>query len=194
MLLFTLLGCDNNNSKIEKDTTNFDTLQIAAENLNELNKTNQKTIENQVNIFLKWYKDKYDTLSSITLINIPDIDSGIYSVNFNNTEKYLKIFTKSGLFTKNFIEEKRDYFKICNDKMIKEKQNDGPPIGLEHDLILLTQEIDETLNNIKNASFSNFTVEGNRVSIDVAILYKIKIYLIKENDKWLIDKIELIIE
>ncbi len=191
-LLPLFVGCNDSYTQSGNNSTGVDSVQITTDASN-VNQSNQKAIEDQVNIFLEWYKSKFDTLSSIMLVSIPDTDEGIYSVNFNNTEEYLKVFAKSGLFTRNFIEEKKKYFITCNDKMQKEKQNQGPPIGLEHDIILLTQEIDETLNNLGNVSFDDYSEKGNKASIDVAILYEIRIYFVKENDKWLIDKTEVVI-
>ncbi|MFO0322312.1 MAG: hypothetical protein ACK504_07790 [Bacteroidota bacterium] len=191
LLLTLFFGCSSRNNNIDNNGAVTDSTVNMSDNTNQENLANQKTLKNQINIFLNWYKTKFDTLSTIMLVSIPDTDVGIYSVNFSNTEEYLKVFIKSKLFTQNFIEDKRKYFNTCNDKMLKDKQNQGPPIGLEHDIILLTQEIDETLNNIGNASFSNYKEKDNKASVDVTILYKIRIYLINEDRKWLIDKIEI---
>jgi hypothetical protein len=193
LLLTVFFGCSNSNDNADNNRAVTDSTVNMSNNTNQETLANQKAVENQVSAFLNWYKTKFDTLSTIMLVSIPDTDAGIYSVNFNNTEEYLKVFIKSGLFTQNFIEDKRKYFNTCNDRMLKDKQNQGPPIGLEHDIVLLTQEIEETLNNIGNASFSDYAEGENKSSVDVTILNKTKIYLVNEKNKWLVDKIDVLL-
>lgn len=189
IIVFCIYSCANNNnensslvSEIKKDSL----VESSASMSN-----NKGEVEKRVSNFLIWYKQKYDTLASIALVTIPDNDKGYYSINVNNTEEYIKVFSKSGFVTGKFLRTQREYFKNCNEQMQKEKQSNGPPIGLEHDLILLTQDIDNTLSEINKANMHDYNETENAASINVSLLNELKFSLIKENNNWLIDKIEL---
>lgn len=184
LLISSLLSCNDSidfNKKGNLPEINEDSLVSG----------NQKAVQVQIFSFLEWYKSKFDTISSINLIIIPDTEGGLYSINFNNIEEYLKVFVKSKFFSKSFINKKRKYFIDCDERMKREKQNSGPPIGLEYDIILQTQEIENTFDSISKMTFSNFVERGDSASIDIELLNRLKINLIKECDFWLIDEIQL---
>jgi hypothetical protein len=181
-----LLNCSDNQTTTAAMTAEKDSIDAVVPSENP-----EPLVKNQVNGFLQWYKANFDTLSTISLVTIPDTDKSFYSVNFGNTEEYLKVLKQSGFLTKKFIEDKRAYFQKSNERMHKEKQKDGPPIGLEHDLILLTQDIDNTLPEIDKVTLKNYTQSENTAHIDAHLINQLTFTLVKENDRWLIDNIAL---
>ncbi len=189
MLIVTVLSisisCTNTNSNKEEVTSN------AANNTNVIN---YEITKQQTNDFLNWYKLNYDAIASIELLNKQEDTTTIYSINFSKVEELLALFQKSNFVSDKFITDKTKFYKKCNQSMQKEKQTDGPPYGLDYDAILLTQDVDYTLDAITNATYSNFTSTKNYISIDVKLLNQLRFFFSQENNTLKIDSIGLVIE
>ena len=185
--LAILTSCSNN-SKNENETNNT----INQEDTVRRNQELTKTVIN----FLNWYKANHSRLSSIELVknsNNEVFDSTkFYTVDFEATDRYLSELKKSTCISEAYLNKWRDYFKTCEANFKKNPQNDGPPDGFEYDLVMLSQEYDDDLNNInkalidiKPASNSTFLVTCKFPS-SMTLGYT----LAKENDHWLISDIQ----
>ncbi|HEY1872313.1 MAG TPA: hypothetical protein VGG71_14720, partial [Chitinophagaceae bacterium] len=53
-----------------------------------------------------------------------------------------------------YLENVNKFFQKCDKEYSISKQNDGPPDGLDFDLLLFTQEPEEVLNNFNNLKIS----------------------------------------
>jgi hypothetical protein len=93
--------------------------------------------------FLHWYRQNHEKIDSIALIKDRAAgESSRYVIDFDGVKKYLSVLRSSGYFTDAFLLDKEAYFQICEKNLAVSKQNDGPPEGLDFDLLLLTQEPD----------------------------------------------------
>lgn len=152
----------------------------------------QAILENEVHQFLDWYSNTIDSLVDIQLVDNSGVeDTGCYRINFTNTEAYLGILTASGLFTTDYITDKRDYFRLCDQKMKLERPHDGIPYGLDADLILLNQEYEEDSFDFDSITFKNYTDTEDGAQIDVILSYTLRIDFVIKGDKLLIDRIDV---
>jgi hypothetical protein len=68
-------------------------------------------------------------------------------VNYVNVQKYLSALRSSGFFSEAYLTRTYQYFKECDKKMTASKQNDGPPEGLDADLLLYDQDPEGILHD-----------------------------------------------
>jgi hypothetical protein len=176
--LLVLSACSGNVSETKHaDTTSF--------------KKTQKTVVD----FLKWYRDNFDTVNSYTTVNnLPPSDSTkYYSVNFEETNKYLLAFKKSGFVSNQYLETWRRYFETCNENFNKIHQNDGPPEGFEYDFVTLSQESRDVLadlDHVKILHADSITDTSKAANVDIELYgYRYEYTLIKEQNVWLINEI-----
>lgn len=143
MFFVTFASCKSRetktSSKVEEDTpTNVHSLNYA-----------EKT-----KAFLKWYKANFEEILKIQLVDLKEDETTTqYRVNFANTDKYLALLKSSGFFSSKFLETMKKYFESGDIKLVELKQNDGPPTGFEHDLLLYTQEPESLLENIETVKY-----------------------------------------
>jgi hypothetical protein len=153
-----------------------------------------ENLTNKIKEFITWYGKNQSKLGNIELVNNSKneiIDSTkFYSVNFENTEKYLNEFRKSGLFSEKYIESQRKYFKECESDFIAEPENDGPPSGFDYDIVMKSQdfEMEELIRDLKVKNL-NVTEKIAKLTADFGIYYKLNFILSKENEVWKIDDI-----
>ncbi len=155
-----------------------------------LTKEPVKTVIN----FLKWYKENEKRLSKIQLVNMPPIEetNSFYTVNFDETERYLTELKESGFVSDKYLEQWRDYFKKADIKLRQDPVNDGPPDGFEFDFILRTQDIDETLEAINNPKLISSQIIKDNAIVKLNIVMRLEYKLTKHGDKWLIDDIQVV--
>ena len=142
--------------------------------------------------FLKWYRENYEKISKIQMVNIPpleDLDS-VYTVNFEEIEEYLTFLKTSGFVSDKYLQQWRDFLVKAGKKLEQDKVNDGPPEGFDFDFVLWTQEIRETLEAIKNPKLISSKSTQNKAVVRIYILMRLEFKLSKQNDKWLIDDIQ----
>lgn len=166
---------------------------------NETNELNEQNIENSIFTnrileFLTWYGKNLPKLNEMELVNNSfgeKVDSTkFYSVNFENTEKYLTEFKKSGLFSEKYIESQRNYFKKCESDFIASPENEGPPSGFGYDIVMKSQEFDiEEMKRDLKIKNLNATEKTAKLTADFGVYYKLNFILSKENDVWKIDDI-----
>lgn len=137
------LGCENGNNNVVNKTGN--------DSLTEVRLSKEKLVDScgvqTVKHFLLWYKGKLKDLDTIQLVFWGDSIKRVpYRVNFENTERYISGLATSGLLSAIYLQHFRDYFKKADGELAASKQDDGPPEGLDYDLILFTQEPESYLN------------------------------------------------
>ena len=102
-----------------------------------------------VKSFLTWYKNNYDRIWEIGIINMAhDEPDQFYSVNIHECHKFINMFRESGYVSEIFLDDWLDYFTKYEQFYKDNAVNDGPPDGFDFDLILLTQETDDALHTI----------------------------------------------
>jgi hypothetical protein len=155
-----------------------------------------KNVGKTVLAFLKWYKNNYENIYRIEIVNnMPGTNydsTKYYSVNFEGTENYLKYMKSSRYISDKYLDYWRAYFKKCDDDFKKNPVNDGPPEGFDLDFVLITQEIDYAFEKIETAKITKEKVKNNKaevlLTIDKDWAYKYE--LTYDGKKWLIDSID----
>jgi hypothetical protein len=138
--------------------------------------------------FYRWYHDNYDEVNSFHLVpNAGNKSSLQYRVDFSAVKRYLDKLKSSGFFAREFLEREQKYYERCDRIMLSIKQRDGPPYGLEHDRILLTQEIDYEMQEVLKAGIRDIEIKGNRAS---ASIYRYQLHLIRDGGEWKILSID----
>lgn len=198
IIVFILCASCTNNTKAPELKSENKTEQKSTNP--ELNSDTEKhNLKNRVIVFFNWYADNLNTLNHIELLNNdapydPEtVDTTkLYSVNFENTEKYLAVFKKSGLVSDTYLKNQRTYFKDCEKNFIENPQYEGAPSGFDYDLVMISQDYEDDLKP------GHLQVEIVEVSKDKAKVMakfrqgnKLKIDLSKENGLWKIDHISL---
>lgn len=154
---------------------------------------NQQVLEERVHDFFDWYTDHVDSLVNIQLVDNSGVeDTGLYRVNFDSTNAYLRILSAAGIFTHGYIEDKDAYFHLCDAKIRQDSMRTETPYGFDADFILLSQEYEEDISNFSEAIFSNYAETENGASIDVTIVYTLRIDFVIQGDRLLIDKIDVV--
>lgn len=144
--------------------------------------------------FLTWYKLHMMDLNAYNLVTnngneSPD-PSKPYSVNFPETEKYIAALQASGFVSNKFAENRRAYFKKCDEALKIEQQYDGPPMGFDADLIMLSQDFE--LDFLEQAKINAHPGGNTNSHIILEFPYGLKLAyaMTWENGKWLIDDIQ----
>ena len=154
----------------------------------------KKELDNSIITFLNWYDQHIDKLAAIALVNnaslVQEDTTKYYSVNFKNTEKYLKVLQQSGLFSPKYMADKRLYFKECQHHFEQERQYDGPPSGFDYDLVMKAQDFDRA-SLVQHYKAKNIVVNHNtaRLTADFDYGYQLQFTLSKVGDVWIIDDI-----
>ncbi|SDE91477.1 hypothetical protein [Chitinophaga filiformis] len=153
----------------------------------------QQVLEERVRDFFDWYSTRVDSLVDIQLVDNSGVeDTGRYAVNFDSTAAYLRILSHSGIFTQDYIADKNAYFQLCAGRISQDSVRTPTPYGFDADLILLSQEYEEDISNFSQATFGNYTETENGASIDVTIVYTLRIDFVIQGDRLLIDKIDVV--
>jgi hypothetical protein len=148
----------------------------------------EDVISSVIKGFYRWYHDNYDAVNSFQLVpNAGNRRSLQYRVDFAAVKRYLDKLRSSGFLARQYLERERKYYERCDRIMLSKKQRDGPPDGLEHDRILLTQEIDYEMQEVLKARVRDIDIKGNRAS---ASIYRYQIHLMRERGKWKILSID----
>lgn len=190
LILFSILIL----SCVKTKNTESETTELSEKKIDSLKVESNESLTIKIKEFINWYGKNQTKLSQIELVNNSHneiIDSTkFYSVNFENAEKYLTEFKKSGLFSEKYIESQRKYFKDCESDFIAEPENDGPPSGFDYDIVLKSQdfEIEELIRDLKVKNLT-VTEKTAKLTADFGIYYKLNFTLSKENEVWKIDDI-----
>lgn len=143
--------------------------------------------------FLKWYKINYNDLNGEDLVDYKEYDSDTtkyYSVNFDKADKYLEKLKSSKFLTKEYLEALKSHFLKSDQNFHKFHQNEGPPAGFDYDLVLLTQEINDTISALDKPTIISVSESPEKAVVNIDIYMKRSFKLSNIDGKWLIDKIE----
>lgn len=190
LILFSILILSCGKTK----NTESETTELSEKKIDSLKVESNESLTIKIKEFINWYGKNQTKLSQIELVNNSHneiIDTTkFYSVNFENTEKYLTEFKKSGLFSEKYIESQRKYFRDCESDFIAEPENDGPPSGFDYDIVMKSQdfEIEELIRDLKVKNLT-VTEKTAKLTADFGIYYKLNFTLSKENEVWKIDDI-----
>ncbi|HEU5292996.1 MAG TPA: hypothetical protein VFU05_20265 [Cyclobacteriaceae bacterium] len=138
--------------------------------------------------FIIWYGTNYQEANSFGLVN--QGDSAFYSVNFEETEKYLAYLKSSGFVSDEFLSGFRKKFSEAQINFEKDPMNEGPPLGFDYDIVLHTQEPDLVIEKAKNPTIIFSSIRDNEatISLDVEMKLEFKLTLIDGN--WKINRID----
>lgn len=180
--------------KIRKESINYTSNATIEGNDSDVNASTVTQMEaTQVPIvddFLKWYKKKYHEISTLSLVNTSEEH---YSVDLSKCEAYLNLLQSSGYVSFIYIEQMRLYFETYFEKYKTALYTDGPPDGFDYDLVLLTQEVDDTMQAIEHIKILECAIiDSTHQKVKVDIMPSILTFSLSYNQKtgWLIDKIE----
>ncbi|NIG52795.1 hypothetical protein [Chitinophaga sp. Cy-1792] len=137
---------------------------------------------------LSWYKQHYDTVAGISLVRMSDTLLP-YRIDYGGVDRYIKIFKSSGYFSEKYFYDLHKYFKDCDSRFQERKQLDGPPEGLDYDLVLKSQEIDSEMEDLKNVGVVNYKPMANDHGIMVKLSNGLCFRVVQANGKMLIDSI-----
>jgi hypothetical protein len=112
--------------------------------------------------FLISYQENYDKIYERDFINY----EGNFSINFENLEYFIDKSQMKKFFTNKFITNFKGELLKINENLKKNPQNDGVIDGLEGDVFLRTQEIEDCLNQIANKKITCNELEANKVKVD----------------------------
>jgi len=212
MKIFILFGCillaacsnSKPNDEQKKDAAVTQTPINATDSFmgNESNLPEPaKEVIKVVKDFYVWYNTHFEEMNSYRLVS-GCCDSSVkspqqYRVNFSGASKFFSKLSQTNAFSPGFIKAMNDSFKVYDAEMLKDKQAEGPPYGFESDFFIGGQETGEILPNIAKAKFSHIKISDDTTSITMTVpythypsKYDVKLSLVKNESRWLIDKIE----
>lgn len=137
--------------------------------------------------YLNWYGVHYKEATSFGLVN--QGDSVNYSVNFEETEKFLAYLKSSGFVSEAYLNAFRKQFKEAQYFFEKDAVNEGPPRGFDYDIVLWTQEPDLVIEKGKNPILLSSQIHDDSARIRLDVYMKLQFELTKENGGWKIDRI-----
>ena len=180
--------------KIRKESINYTSNAAIEGNDSDVDASTVTQMEaTQVPIvidFLKWYKEKYHEISTLSLVNTSE---EYYSVDLSECEAYLNLLQSSGYVSFRYIEQMRSYFETYFEKYKTALYTDGPPDGFDYDLVLLTQEVDDTMQAIEHIKILECAIiDSTHQKVKVDIMPSILTFSLSYNQEtgWLIDNIE----
>lgn len=149
--------------------------------------TEQKDPLQPVKDFLKWYGDHYKEATAFGLVN--QADSINYSVNFEETEKFLAYLKSSGFFSDKYLDEFRKQFEEAQRTFEKDSINEGPPPGFDYDIVLWTQEPELVFRRASDPPVIFSEVNENTAIIELDLVTNLRFELSKGDGGWKIDRI-----
>lgn len=103
-----------------------------------------------IKAFLSWYQQAHERIGAISLVAMDPADtSSCYRVQFDSVAVYQAALRASGYFSERMLQDQLAYFRQVDEGMARTRQQDGPPEGLEYDLLLYTQEDNELLSQLQ---------------------------------------------
>jgi|LakMenEpi03Aug12_release.lakeMendotaPanAssembly.Ray.scaffolds.fasta_scaffold361656_1 hypothetical protein len=133
--------------------------------------------------FLESYQKNYDLIYEKDFINY----EGNFSIDFDNFEVFIYKTQLNKYFTENYITSFKKKIKNIDQRLKKTPQDDGVIEGLESDVFLKTQEIEDCLNQIMNNRIVCKQIKQNLIEVDFGNKHTL-IFLITNNK---INEIEL---
>ncbi|HEY4785509.1 MAG TPA: hypothetical protein VIH57_05650 [Bacteroidales bacterium] len=174
-------------------------LMIACQTVKSPKGIAENSPEASVIKFLNFYNSHLNDISNFRFVNEinPNDSNDFYRINYSQTDKYLDLLLSSGCISESYIKAQKQYFKNCDLEYQKTHQNDGPPAGLEADLVMIANaDIEEELAKLDSIKVIKSEINGNKAKVILQFIYNDKkTYDLSLKDKtWQIDKIENLIE
>lgn len=117
--------------------------------------TTMTSPETTVREFLTWYTKNKASLPANFIDHADGRDTTqSYQVNFATTEKWLTAVNSSGVVSPVYIKHWRAYFKQWSDTLQLRPQHDGPPAGFDYDFLMLTQDPEGDIAELRHGTFS----------------------------------------
>lgn len=152
--------------------------------------TSDTLITNKVHDFLSWYQYNFKSLEEWQFIDFGN-DSIPYSLNLTKTDAYIEYLNNSQYFTTHFIDSISNYFNSISDLLIDFPQYDGQVAGLDADILLRIQEIDETILLISDAKIELLESSESEATVYAQLIYPRTFKLTNLNGFWKIDAISI---
>ena len=147
--------------------------------------SDEENVKFAVTNFLNWYESAYNGISQIQLVRT---EGGQYRVDRQEAENFLMILRQSNYLSDEFLHSIEKHIMECDAILLDDGQSEGEPICLDFDLILRTQEVQESLKLIESLQFNKVLVQSDSTETSVKLAYNLSIFLTKKGDKWLITK------
>lgn len=139
--------------------------------------------------FLKWYKQNYSKARDFEFIKTDA--KGNYQVNLNDCKRYLDTLKSSGCISGSYIKDWQKYFDDKAAYLAENPQNEGPPEGFDYDLVLITQEPELVLDNIRKLKYKVLKCTSTKATVGVTGKFGVdyEFEMSKSGKVWLIDYI-----
>jgi hypothetical protein len=155
--------------------------------------------EKTVREYVAWYVKYHAELPANFIKNVDGTDTThYYAVDFQVTESWLTAVRRSGLLADTYLQKWRQHFEQYADTLRRQRQNDGPPSGFEYDFLLLSQEPDTKIAELRAGSYVTTSVSPARAKVVVlgpqheGWREGLRFELSKSaTNKWLIDAISI---
>ena len=109
----------------------------------------------------------------------------------SKTDAYIEYLNNSQYFTTHFIDSISNYFNSISDLLIDFPQYDGQVAGLDADILLRIQEIDETILLISDAKIELLESSESEATVYAQLIYPRTFKLTNLNGFWKIDAISI---
>ena len=145
--------------------------------------------------FLKWYKENHDSVTNENgkLVSYDTINNppNPVTVNWPECNAWLKKIQESGFVSDKYIEQWSNYFKEQAKSLKANPEYEGEIDGFGYDFVLFTNDVDETLDSIKNIQIVQIKKnDQNQTGVTVYTPpMTLSFYLSEYDGKWLIDNI-----
>lgn len=141
--------------------------------------------------FLKWYKAGHDKLYMPRIEKHFTADTLFYAyVDTLAARELLLLYRKSGYFTESYV--KKDSLYIEKAKNAYQQKDLEIYDYFDHDFILKTQEVEETLEAISNTYVlaDHTDLDSNKVAVSIGGYMNLRFTFKNENGQLRIDQIE----
>ena len=144
--------------------------------------------------FLQWYRDHLSELDRITLVNQPGSGGDpaqVYSVNHAGTEAYLAALGRSGYVSPRYLDDRREYFRQCEQSFRADPQSEGPPRGFDYDFVFQSQDYATELGQMEKLTVTSLAATPGQATLLVAFPtgHRLTFWLTGAGNEWLIDRI-----
>ncbi len=124
--------------------------------------------EKTVRAFLAWYTSHQATLPAGFVDHADGQDTTKnYSVNVESTEAWVAEVRLSGVVSAAYLRHWRAYFHQYADTLRLHKQHDGPPAGFDYDFLMLSQEPQEKVAELKAGTFTTQILAPRQATVTV---------------------------
>ena len=144
-------------------------------------------VRRRVIAFLTWYKNHIQEANRIPLVN--QTAGKPYSVNIKNGEGYLTYLKSSQMLTDAYLNQWRVFFKERQEGFRLNPQYEGPPIGIDYDLVMLNQDVDMQLAALDSLKMGKLFVVSNIATVGFTLIDTYEFRLVRQNGRWLINEI-----